>query len=324
LIERVLVNLLENASKYTPAGSQVILSAEAAGEELTVSVSDNGPGLPVGREEAVFQKFTRGDRESATPGVGLGLAICRAIVEAHHGKIVGTNRAGGGVTFSLSRCRWAVHPVAESRRSVMAEPLPVAILVEDERQIRRFVRTALEAEGWSVVETETLRQGLTDAGTRKPDLIILDLGLPDGDGMDFMRDVRGWSQVPIIVLSARVGEQDKIEALDAGADDYLIKPFGVGELLARVRAASRRLQLAGAAQGAHFQFGDVAVDMSLRTVHKGAAAVHSDAHRVPVARPAHRQRGKGVDASADSARGVGSFACGRWALRAGVHGASAS
>jgi two-component system sensor histidine kinase KdpD len=102
LIERVLVNLLENASKYTPAGSQVILSAEAAGEELTVSVSDNGPGLPVGREEAVFQKFTRGDRESATPGVGLGLAICRAIVEAHHGKIVGTQRAGGGVTFSFT------------------------------------------------------------------------------------------------------------------------------------------------------------------------------------------------------------------------------
>jgi two-component system sensor histidine kinase KdpD len=96
------VNLLENASKYTPAGSHVILSAEAAGEELTVSVSDNGPGLPAGREEAVFQKFTRGDRESATPGVGLGLAICRAIVEAHHGRIVGVNRVGGGVTFSFT------------------------------------------------------------------------------------------------------------------------------------------------------------------------------------------------------------------------------
>ena len=86
----------------------------------------------------------------------------------------------------------------------MAEPLPVAILVEDERQIRRFVRTALEAEGWSVHETETLRQGLTDAGTRKPDLIILDLGMPDGDGMEFLRDLRGWSSVPVIVLSARV------------------------------------------------------------------------------------------------------------------------
>jgi two-component system KDP operon response regulator KdpE len=156
----------------------------------------------------------------------------------------------------------------------MADPQPVAILVEDERQIRRFVRTALEAEGWSVVETETLRQGLADAGTRKPDLIILDLGLPDGDGMEFIRDVRGWSTVPIIVLSARVGEHDKIEALDAGADDYLTKPFGVGELLARVRASSRRKHAASGAQGSVFKFGDVVVDLSLRTVHKGATAVH--------------------------------------------------
>ena len=156
----------------------------------------------------------------------------------------------------------------------MGEPAPVAILVEDERQIRRFVRTALEAEGWNVVETETLRQGLSDAGTRKPDLIVLDLGLPDGDGMEFIRDVRGWSSVPIIVLSARGGEQDKIEALDAGADDYLSKPFGVGELLARVRATSRRREAVSGALGAAFEFGDVSVDMSLRTVHKGGAAIH--------------------------------------------------
>jgi len=102
LIERVLVNLLENASKYTPAGCQVTLSAEVSDDQLEVSVSDNGPGLPAGREEAVFQKFTRGNRESATPGVGLGLAICRAIIESHHGKIVGTNRPAGGVTFSFT------------------------------------------------------------------------------------------------------------------------------------------------------------------------------------------------------------------------------
>ncbi len=101
LIERVLVNLLENASKYTPAGSNVTLSAEVIGDQLQVSVSDNGPGLPIGREEALFQKFTRGNRESATPGVGLGLAICRAIIESHHGKIVGINRPEGGVTFSF-------------------------------------------------------------------------------------------------------------------------------------------------------------------------------------------------------------------------------
>jgi two-component system KDP operon response regulator KdpE len=156
----------------------------------------------------------------------------------------------------------------------MVEPAPIALLIEDERQIRRFVRTALEAEGWHVHETDTLRQGLTDAGTRKPDLVILDLGLPDGDGMEFLRDLRTWSKVPVIVLSARVGEQDKIEALDAGADDYLTKPFGVGELLARVRAAARRRQQIGEGPGSVFEFGDVRIDLGLRTVHKRGAPVH--------------------------------------------------
>jgi two-component system KDP operon response regulator KdpE len=155
----------------------------------------------------------------------------------------------------------------------MAEPLPVAILVEDERQIRRFVRTALEAEGWSVHEADTLRRGLIDSGTRKPDLIILDLGMPDGDGMQFLLDLRGWSSVPVIVLSARVGEQDKIEALDAGADDYLTKPFGIGELLARVRA-SRRRRDTGAGLSSVFEFGDVKIDLSMRTAEKGGSVVH--------------------------------------------------
>lgn len=156
----------------------------------------------------------------------------------------------------------------------MAETLPVAILIEDERQIRRFVRTALEAEGWSVLEAETVRQGLTEAGTRKPDLVILDLGLPDADGMQFLRDFRVWSKVPVIVLSARVDERDKIEALDAGADDYLTKPFGIGELLARVRTASRHHQEAGGALESMFEFGDVKVDLGLRTVEKRGTQVH--------------------------------------------------
>lgn len=156
----------------------------------------------------------------------------------------------------------------------MSEPNPIAILIEDERQIRRFVRTALEGEGWTVHETDTLRQGLIDAGTRKPDLIVLDLGLPDGDGIEFLRDLRSWSQVAVIVLSARVDEADKIAALDAGADDYLTKPFGVGELLARVRAASRRRQQVGLGNGSVFEFGDISVDLSLRVVLRRGAPVH--------------------------------------------------
>jgi two-component system sensor histidine kinase KdpD len=102
LIERVLVNLFENVSKYTPPGSTVTLSAQVIGDQLSVSVADNGPGLPAGREEAVFQKFTRGERESSTPGVGLGLAICRAIIESHQGKITAAPRPGGGAIFTFT------------------------------------------------------------------------------------------------------------------------------------------------------------------------------------------------------------------------------
>jgi two-component system, OmpR family, KDP operon response regulator KdpE len=150
---------------------------------------------------------------------------------------------------------------------------PIVLIVEDERQIRRFVGTALEGEGWSVHEAATVRDGLSDASTREPDLIILDLGLPDGDGMTFLRDLRGWSTVPVLVLSARVREHDKINALDAGADDYLTKPFGVGELLARVRATTRRRKDCGN-WAPTFEFGDVCLERDTRTVRKGGIPIH--------------------------------------------------
>lgn len=156
----------------------------------------------------------------------------------------------------------------------MTELASVAVLIEDELQIRRFVRTALETEGWRVFEADTIKQGLIEAGTRRPDVVILDLGLPDGNGVDFIRDLRTWSAVPVIVLSARVHETDKIEALDAGADDYLTKPFGVGELRARVRAVLRRKVGIGPKDAAVLRFGDVEVDLERRLVRKRNEDVH--------------------------------------------------
>ncbi|MBS6737163.1 MAG: two-component system response regulator KdpE [Enterobacteriaceae bacterium] len=147
------------------------------------------------------------------------------------------------------------------------------LIVEDEQAIRRFLRAALEAEGLRVWEAETLQRGLIEAATRKPDLVILDLGLPDGDGIDFIRDLRQWSQIPVIVLSARTEESDKIAALDAGADDYLSKPFGIGELQARLRVALRRN--AGMQQSDPLvSFSDIQVDLANRRIMRAGEELH--------------------------------------------------
>jgi two-component system KDP operon response regulator KdpE len=130
----------------------------------------------------------------------------------------------------------------------VTEPKATILLIEDEPQMRRFLRAALSTQPYALVEAATAREGLAQAASRAPEVILLDLGLPDGDGIDLTRRIREWSAVPIIVISARGREQDKVAALDAGADDYLTKPFGVGELLARLRVALRhgRLGTSGA------------------------------------------------------------------------------
>ena len=159
----------------------------------------------------------------------------------------------------------------------MSETLPgspAVLIVEDEKLIRRFVRTSLEEEGCRVFEAGTCADGLLEAGTHKPDLIVLDLGLPDGNGVDFIRDLRAWSDVPILVLSARSNEKDKIQALDVGADDYLTKPFGVGELRARARALLRRQSRSSEAATPIIEFGDVTVDLSRRVVTRAGEPVH--------------------------------------------------
>jgi two-component system KDP operon response regulator KdpE len=157
----------------------------------------------------------------------------------------------------------------------MANHIANVILIEDDHQILRFVSSALENENFQVFCAETGKQGLIEISTRKPDVVILDLGLPDIDGLEVISEVRNWSNIPIIVLSARTQEAEKVAALDAGADDFLSKPFGTPELLARIRAQLRRRTMLGEEnhQGV-YDFGNINVDLPRRLVSKGSQAVH--------------------------------------------------
>jgi len=155
----------------------------------------------------------------------------------------------------------------------MTDPTIGIVVVEDEANIRRFVKLALESEGFQVFEADSVKRGLIETGTRRPDLVVLDLCLPDGDGIDFIRDLRAWSEIPVLVLSARTTEIDKVAALDAGADDYLTKPFGAAELLARVRAHLRR-RSRGAGGTTLAEFGSIRVDLARRSVERDGAPLH--------------------------------------------------
>ena len=155
----------------------------------------------------------------------------------------------------------------------MTDPTPLILIIEDEVQMRRFLRASLSSNGSQVAEAETAEGGLVQAATRNPELILLDLGLPDQDGLVVTQRLREWAKTPIIVISARGREEDKIQALDAGADDYLTKPFGVGELLARIRVALRN-----AARGelgtSQFSVGELKVDLIRRQVSLSDNEVH--------------------------------------------------
>lgn len=155
----------------------------------------------------------------------------------------------------------------------MREMRPTILVIEDEPEIRRFLRTSLAAAGCKVVESASARRAAIDAASHKPDLAIVDLGLPDLDGVELIRRIRAWSPMPLIVLSARAEERSKIEALDAGANDYMTKPFGVGELLARVRAALR--QSARPATGRHLlSMGEVSLDLEARIAQRKGEPIH--------------------------------------------------
>lgn len=165
--------------------------------------------------------------------------------------------------------------MAEADARPSASPGPCVVLIEDEPQIRRFLRAALTGHGYRLFEASSAQDGLTEAATRQPDIVILDLGLPDSDGLTVLARIREWSTVPVIVLSARGQERDKIAALDGGADDYVSKPFSVGELLARMRAALRRRdQLSEGTASTIFSVGSLRVDLAGRHVSVDSREIH--------------------------------------------------
>jgi two-component system, OmpR family, KDP operon response regulator KdpE len=155
----------------------------------------------------------------------------------------------------------------------VSQPSPTILIIEDELQMQRFLRASLGGNGYRVFEAQTGQDGLVQTAARNPDLVLLDLGLPDLDGLEVTQQLRTWARMPIIVISARGKEEDKIKALDAGADDYLTKPFGVGELLARIRVALRRSTQTDAG-ASEFVMGDVKVDLVKRRVTKSEVEVH--------------------------------------------------
>ncbi len=155
----------------------------------------------------------------------------------------------------------------------MSGARPVVLVIEDEPQIRRFLRASLDAEGFAVEEAASGEQGLAMAANRKAEVVILDLGLPDLDGVEVIRRLRTWSALPVIVLSARAEEKHKVAALDAGADDYVAKPFGMYELLARLRVALRHAARAGG-EPALFEAGELSVDLAARRVTRAGVEVH--------------------------------------------------
>ncbi len=158
--------------------------------------------------------------------------------------------------------------------NVMSDPAVTVVLIEDERQIRRYVRAALESEVMRVFDASTGQEGLAITATARPDLVIIDPMLPDMDGLDVIRQLRGWSAVPVIVLSARSREKDKVMALDAGADDYMTTPFGIGELLARIRAHLRRQDRSVTPDSARVSFGAVTIDLAARSVQRNGETIH--------------------------------------------------
>ena len=252
-IVQVLNNLLSNAGKYSAETSGIVIAVEQDGESATVHVSDQGRGIAPASLPHIFKKYyqVRGEQDGSSRGSGLGLAICKGIVEAHGGRIWVTSAGEGrGSTFSFAL------PTAEGARvqrlsdvtrrthhsgTVVASGSRTKILVvDDEPQVLRYVQNALTRAGFNPIATADPAEVMGIVELEEPQLVLLDLIFPDGDGFEVLTQLRASSGVPVICLTARDDESDIVKALRLGADDYVTKPFAPSELVARIEASLRR------------------------------------------------------------------------------------
>ena len=229
LLERVLANLIDNALRYAK-DSPVRVNAGQVGERVLIAVIDEGPGIARGTEEQLFAPFQRLGDQDTTIGVGLGLSVARGFVEAMGGTISANDTPGGGLTVEIDLAAPPKDGIGMTKtgarhRRRTADPAGAA-----HQPVGARLRSDHAASGGEALKT---------AADHRPDVIVLDLGLPDMSGIEVLAGLRGWLTAPVIVLSARTDSSDKVEALDAGADDYVTKPFGMDEFLARLRAAVR-------------------------------------------------------------------------------------
>ena len=257
LIEQVLFNLLDNAQKYGGEG-RIYVHARRVGDEVLVSVTDEGPGIKPADLERSLREVLPG-RTPRWPQDGR-----RARSFDRQGVGRGNGRTNLGRKPGGPPARLAAHRrLADCERGNMSTAR--ILVVDDEPAILRFLRPALEASGYDVLHAETGREALRMAANSAPDVIILDLGLPDMDGKDVLAQARSFTSAPIIILSARDRETEKIAALDLGADDYVEKPFAIGELLARLRAALRHARGASTLK-THVEVDGLVIDMDKRLV----------------------------------------------------------
>ena len=242
-------------------------------------VVDQGPGIPPAEHERIFTPFYRAPG-AAGGGSGLGLAIVRGLIEANGGHVRVESLPGQGTSFVVELPLPA--PVPRMSRRVL--------VVDDEPQILRALRVVLREAGFEAVPAETAEEALDRAAIRPPDAAIVDLVLPDGDGVEVTRRLREWSAMPIIVLSAVGDEGEKVRALEAGADDYVTKPFGSRELVARLQAALRRTDRP--ADEPVISSGDLTVDLAARIVRVAGEAVHLTPIEFDLLRTLARNRGR--------------------------------